>query len=73
MAEEIEVGIVRHYFSKIGVAAIDLKKGLAVGDTIHIKGATTDFTQKVGSMQIEHEKLEKQKQGKVLAQKLADK
>lgn len=72
MAEEVEIGIVRHYFSKIGVAAIDLTKGLAVGDKIHIKGATTDFKQKIGSMQIEHEKLEKAKAGQSIGTKVSE-
>ncbi len=48
---ETEVGEVTHYFSKISVAAIKLTGQLKVGDTIHIKGHTTDFVQKVESMQ----------------------
>lgn len=53
MAEE-EIGKVTHYFSKAGVAAIQITQGtLAVGDTIHIKGHTSDFTQKVESMEID--------------------
>ncbi len=39
---EVEIGKVSHYFGKIGVAAIDITSGeLKVGDTIHIKGPTT--------------------------------
>lgn len=52
MAEK-EIGEVFAYFSKIGVAAIKLKQELKVGQTIRIKGATTDFEQEVESMQIE--------------------
>jgi hypothetical protein len=52
---EEEIGRVTHYFSKIGVGVIELTKGgLKVGDTIHIKGHTTDLYQKVDSMQMEH-------------------
>lgn len=58
MPEE-EVGKVTHYFNKINVAAIELTKELAVGDTIHVKGHTSDWTQEVGSMQIEHESVQK--------------
>lgn len=55
MAEEKKIGMVSHYFSKIGVAAIKLTDGdLKTGDTIHIKGHTSDFTQNVDSIQIEH-------------------
>jgi hypothetical protein len=51
---EVELGKVTHYFSKIGVAAIQITQDvLHVGDTIHIKGHTSDFTQKIDSMQID--------------------
>ena len=53
MAEEVEIGQVTHFFGKINVAAIELTGDLKVGDTIHIKGHTSDFTQKVDSMQID--------------------
>ena len=53
MAEE-QIGRVTHYFGKAGVAAIQITAGtLAVGDTIRIKGHTSDFTQPVDSMQID--------------------
>lgn len=51
---EQQIGRVTHYFGNIQVAAIEITAGtLRVGDTIHIKGHTTDFTQTVDSMQIE--------------------
>lgn len=56
---EAEIGKITHYFNKIGVAAIALTGELSVGDTIHIKGHTSDWTQGVGSMQIEHDTVEK--------------
>jgi len=53
MAEE-EIGRVSHFFGKIGVAGIEITSGsLAVGDTIHVKGHTSDFTQTVESMEID--------------------
>ena len=61
---ETEIGKVAHYFDKIGVAAIEMSKGkLAVGDTIRIKGQTSDITLTVESMQIEHETVDKVKKG----------
>jgi len=52
---EEEIGRVTHFFSKIGVCVVELNKGeLKVGETIHIKGHTTDLYQKVDSMQMEH-------------------
>lgn len=61
---EEEIGKVTHYFSKINVGVLELTKGeLRVGDTIHLKGHTTDFYQKVESMQIEHQPVESAKAG----------
>jgi putative protease len=58
------IGKITHYFNKINVGIIEITDGeLAVGDTIHIKGHTADFTQTVTSMQIEHEKIDKAKKG----------
>ena len=61
--KEERVGIVSHYYDKIGVAAVVLEGELAVGDTIHIKGHTTDFTQKMESIQIENKNVERAKEG----------
>jgi translation elongation factor EF-1alpha len=57
MMEE-EIGHISHYFSKIGVAVIEITAGsLKVGDTIHVKGHTSDFTQQVESLQQEHQSI----------------
>ena len=65
MSEEkvIEVGHVSHFFTKISVAVVEVSGTLAVGDTILVKGPTTDFEQVVGSMQIEHQNIEKAEAG----------
>jgi putative protease len=58
------LGRITHYFSKINVGIIKIENGeLNVGDTIHIKGHTSDFTQTVDSMQIEHEQIQIAKRG----------
>ena len=67
-----EVGKVTHYFSNIGVAVIKLSTTLKQGDKIRIKGATSDFTQKVDSMQIDHDKVETAKKGQSIGMKVAD-
>ncbi len=57
--KEIEVGRVADYFAKIGVVAIEItKEGIKVGDKLHFHGHTTDFTETVKSMQIEHDSVE---------------
>jgi hypothetical protein len=52
---EEEIGKITHYFSKINVGVIETTRGeLRVGETIHIKGHTSDFYQKVQSLQVEN-------------------
>lgn len=56
------IGKVTHYYDKIGVAIIDLKKGkLKVGDEIKFKQGEEEFTQKIDSLQIDHNEVEKVK------------
>ena len=72
MAEEL-VGVVTHYFGKAQVAGIEITAGeLNVGDTIHIIGHTSDFTQTVKSMQIEHEAVQTAKVGDSIGIKVAE-
>ena len=49
------VGKVSHYYSKIGVAVVDLADSLTKGDQISIEGATTNIQQVADSLQVEHE------------------
>ena len=70
--QEKEIGEVFSYFIKIGVAAIKIKAALKKGDTIHFKGHTTDFKQKVSSMQIEKEVVETAKKGTDVGIKVKD-
>ena len=55
-AEEQRIGVVTHYYSHLSVVAMQLEPGttLRVGDIIHIRGHTTDFTQKVESLEVNH-------------------
>jgi translation elongation factor EF-Tu-like GTPase len=70
--EEREVGKVVDYFAKVNVAGIAITGNLAVGDTIHIKGHTTDFQQTVESMQIEHDAVDQVKAGDSVGIKVQD-
>ena len=68
---EQEIGAITHYFSKIGVAVVKVEKPLKVGDTIRIKGAHDDFTQKIDSMQVEHKSVTEAKPGDEVGMKVA--
>ena len=68
-----ELGRVEDYFAKVGVIALQLSKPLAVGDKIRVKGHTTDFTQPVKSMQIEHAPVEQARRGAAVGIKVKKK
>jgi putative protease len=67
------IGKISHYFSKIGVAIIDLSDSLKLGDTIRVVGGGADFTQVVESMQIEHQNIEEAKSGDSIGIKISQK
>lgn len=70
---EIEIGKVTHYFSKAGVAAIAITQDvLHVGDTIHIKGHTSDFTQTIDSMQIDNQQVPEATPGQSIGIRVKD-
>ena len=73
MSEEnvVEVGHITHFFSKISVAVIELTAPLSVGDTIVVKGPTTDLEQVVDSMQIEHKNVQRAEAGQSIGLKVA--
>ena len=62
MGEE-RVGVVSHYYGKLGVAAVVMEGELSTGDVIRIKGNKTDFTQKVDAIQLEHKDVDTAKKG----------
>ena len=49
------IGVVTHYYSHLSVAILRLESGmLRVGDVIHIRGHTTDLSQRVESLEVNH-------------------
>lgn len=75
MAEEVKkekVGRITHYFGHVEVAAIELSGPLKVGDTIHIKGHTTDLTKVIDSMQVENKPITEAKRGDVIGIKVRE-
>jgi translation elongation factor EF-1alpha len=67
----VEIGRITHFYTKISVAVIELTAPLAVGDTIVIKGPTTDFEQNVDSMQIEHSNVQRAEAGQSIGLRVA--
>ena len=59
-----KIGEVTHYFPHVNAAAVMLKKGsLKVGDEIYLKGHTTDFMEKVQSIQLDHVPIQEGRKG----------
>ena len=69
--EVLEIGTVKHFFSKINVGIIDLTAPLSVGDCILVKGPSTDFEMTVDSMQVEHKSVQRVEAGQSIGLKLA--
>lgn len=67
---DFKVGVVTHYYDKIGVAVVELSADLAVGDEIKIGKDDEEFTQKVASMQIEHKQAKLAKKGQSIGLKV---
>ncbi|KKU28701.1 MAG: hypothetical protein UX80_C0013G0007 [Candidatus Amesbacteria bacterium GW2011_GWA2_47_11b] len=65
----LKVGVVTHYYDKIGVAVVDLTSSVHTGDVIKFSGST-DFSQTVTSLQVEHEKIESAKKGDTVGLKV---
>jgi len=53
------IGTITHWFGHLSVAAVQLTAPLAVGDRIHIRGHSTDLVETVGSLEIEHRKVDR--------------
>ena len=68
-----QIGQITHYFDHLNVAALTLTEPLRVGDTIHILGHSTDFQQKVTSLQIEHQDVNEAKPGDDVGMKVIQK
>ncbi len=67
MAEQ-EIGVVTHYFDRPKVAVIKVTAGeLALGDKIRFLGHTSDFTEEVTSMEVDHQQVERATAGHEVA------
>ncbi|MAG15035.1 MAG: translation elongation factor-like protein [Dehalococcoidales bacterium] len=71
MPEE-EIGKVSDFFAHPVVAGIEMTSTLKVGDTIHVKGHTTDLELTIGSMQIDNVNVNEAKAGDSVGIKVPD-
>lgn len=67
------IGEITHYYGGIGVAIVKFSKSVSKGDMARFKGAHTDFTQTISSMQYNHKDIESAKKGQEIGIKVDDK
>lgn len=68
---EERIGSVIKFFDKPSIAAVKLDFGdLALGDSIHVKGPNTDFTQKIDDLEFDHHPVQKAIRGQFIGIKL---
>ena len=67
-----EVGRVSGFFAHPSVAIVDLSKPLKIGETVYVKGHTTDFQQTVESMQVDHQPVQEARPGDSVGLKVKD-
>lgn len=70
---EQPIGKITHYFPQIAVAAATLSGELKVGDRVRVKGHTTDFTETIQSLEIEHRKVDRAGPGDEVAFQVSEK
>jgi len=72
MPEQL-IGTVVHYFKGPSVAVVRVTEGeLAVGDQVRFHGHTTDFTEQITSMEVNHQKVERARPGEEVAIQVTD-
>ncbi|OGY98775.1 MAG: hypothetical protein A2855_00630 [Candidatus Liptonbacteria bacterium RIFCSPHIGHO2_01_FULL_57_28] len=69
-ADPKPIGRVTHFYTEIKVAVIKFSKPVKKGTAVQIKGATTDFSQKLDSMQYDHKPLATAPKGKQVGVKV---
>ncbi len=69
---EEKIGEVTHCYNRISVAVIQLSGDIKVGERISIIGHTTEFSQTVESMQVDHQPIETARAGDEIALKVWD-
>ena len=69
---EVEIGKVSDFFARPVVAGVELTERLKLGDTVHVKGQTTDLEFAVQSMQINNQNVTEAAAGQAVGIKVPD-
>jgi translation elongation factor EF-Tu-like GTPase len=70
-SEYTKVGSIEHFYSKASVAIVQISAPIKKGDKILIRGTTTNLSQIVESMEVEHKQLTEALAGQKIGLKVA--
>lgn len=65
-----KVGVVTHFYNKIGVGIVKFNQAVKIGASLHFKGHATDFKQTISDMEFDHKKIQAAKKGQEVGIKL---
>ena len=72
MSEPRAIGRVIHYWTRLCVAGVELTDSLKMDDWVHFRGTTTDFQQRVTSMQLDRQFIDQADAGQEIGVLVAD-
>jgi len=68
---DVQIGKITHYYDKIGVAVVEVThQALTVGSVVKISGHDKEFTQTIGSLQMEHKQVDRVEPGQTAGLKV---
>lgn len=67
------IGVVTHYYGGLGVAIVKFNRLVKVGERVSFRGATTDFTETIKSMQFDHRDITEAKKNQEVGIKIGSK
>ena len=73
LVEKKKIGEIEHFYNGISVAVVNIGASIKKGDTISIEGPSTNFQQKVESMQIDKKNISEAKKGQSIGLKVSEK
>lgn len=67
------VGEVTHYYGNLGVAIVKFNQDLPAGKNVAFQGVTTDFSQDLASLELDHKSVAVAPRGREVGVKVKDK
>jgi putative protease len=60
----VRVGLITHYYPHVDAGIVRIERGeIKVGDTLHVRGHTTDFYQRVDRMELDRQPVQSARAG----------